>query len=172
MKRAMFFLWLFTAGTFATDEKPQPPLERPHIQAVKVNESPNIDGLLDDPAWQRAAKVTGFWRTDFDEMASEQTEVLICHDDEHLYVAFLCHDSQPQLIQAQQRKRGGAFWNDDSVSLGIDPLNRPRFTPDQPTYIFYVKPVGTQDEIVPSGAAAKIEWRGDWKAAAKITEKG
>ena len=173
MKRAMFLLWFFVATAFAVaDEKPHPPLERPKIHAVKVNEPPNIDGLLDDPAWQKAVKVTGFWRMDFDELASEQTEVLICHDNEHLYVAFLCHDSQPQLIRAQQRKRGGAFGNDDWVSLGIDPLNRPRLTPDQPIYIFYVNPIGTQDEIVPGGAAAKIEWRGDWKAAAKITEKG
>jgi len=77
MKRAMFLLWFFVATAFAVaDEKPHPPLERPKIHAVKVNEPPNIDGLLDDPAWQKAAKVTGFWRMDFDELASEQTEVL------------------------------------------------------------------------------------------------
>ena len=35
-----------------------------------------------------------------------------------------------------------------------------------------VNPLGTQSEWVPGGAAAKIEWRGDWQASAKITEKG
>lgn len=36
---------------------------------------PKIDGLLNDEAWQKAAKVTGFWRLDKDELAEEQTEV-------------------------------------------------------------------------------------------------
>jgi len=85
------------------------PTERPHIPAIKVNSPPKIDGDLSDAVWKTAAKVTGFWRTDRDQLAEEQTEVLICYDDTAIYVAFICHDSQPNLIRAQQRKRGGAF---------------------------------------------------------------
>ncbi|MCC6038231.1 MAG: hypothetical protein LM632_08510, partial [Armatimonadetes bacterium] len=111
-----------------------------------------------------------FWRLDKDELAEEQTEVLICYDDVAVYIAFVCHDSQPHLIRAQQKKRGGGLWGDDLVSVNIDPLNRPRIFSDE--YTFMVNPLGTQSEWVPGGAAAKIEWRGDWQAAAKITEKG
>lgn len=164
--------WVFLLLTSLVSalEPPAIPTERPRIPAIKVNAPPRIDGELDDPVWEEAAKVTGFWRTEWDEMAPEQTEVWICYDNAQLYVAFLCHDSQPQMIRAQQRKRGGGLFNDDWVSVGIDPLNRPRI--DQPTYVFFVNPLGTQDEIVPGGAATKIEWRGDWRAAAKVTQQG
>ncbi len=164
------WLSLLLMATALASEPPSIPTERPRIPAIKVNNPPRIDGELDDAAWNEAAKVTGFWLNDWDELAPEQTEVRICYDDRHLYVAFLCYDSQPQMIRAQQRKRGGSFGNDDWVSLGIDPLNRPQV--EQPTYIFFVNPLGTQDEIVPGGAAAKIEWRGDWQAAAQITPQG
>ena len=147
-----------------------PSADRPHIPAIKVNAAPKIDGLLNDEAWQKAAKVTGFWRLDKDELAEEQTEVLICYDDVAVYIAFVCHDSQPHLIRAQQKKRGGGLWGDDFVSVNIDPLNQPRIFSDE--YTFMVNPLGTQSEWVPGGAAAKIEWRGDWQAAAKITERG
>ncbi len=116
----------------------EPPLKRPHIPAVKVNEPIKIDGLLDEAAWQKAAKVTGFWRTDRDELAKEQTEVLICYDEMAIYIAFLCHDSQPQLIRAQQKKRGGSFGNDDLVIVELDPLNRPRFG-GEGLYWFYIR---------------------------------
>jgi len=147
-----------------------PSTDRPHIPAIKVNAAPRIDGLLDDEAWQKAAKVTGFWRLDKDELAEEQTEVLICYDNAAIYIAFICHDSKPNLIRAQQKKRSGGLWGDDFVSVNIDPLNQPRIFSEE--YTFMVNPLGTQSEWVPGGAAAKIEWRGDWQASAKITEKG
>jgi len=123
--------------------------DRPHIPAIKVNAAPKIDGLLNDEAWQKAAKVTGFWRLDKDGLAEEQTEVLICYDDVAVYIAFVCHDSQPHLIRAQQKKRGGGFWGDDFVSVNIDPLNQPRIFSDE--YTFMVNPLGTQSEWVPGG---------------------
>lgn len=147
------------------------PTGRPHIPAIKVNSPPKIDGDLNDAAWKIAAKVTGFWRTDRDQLAQEQTEVLICYDDTAIYVAFICHDSQPNLIRAQQRKRGGAFQSDDFITVNIDPLNQP-LVGGGTFYSFLVNPLGTQNEWVPGGAAEKIEWRGDWQAEAKITESG
>lgn len=101
-------LWLLTMGS-GLENRQVVPTERPHIPAIKVNSPPKIDGDLSDAVWKTAAKVTGFWRTDRDQLAEEQTEVLICYDDTAIYVAFICHDSQPNLIRAQQRKRGGAF---------------------------------------------------------------
>lgn len=163
---ALMFHW---ATMVQCDEKPL--TERPHILAIKVNLPPKIDGELDDDAWQKAVKVTGFWRTDRDELAQEQTEAWICYDDTDIYIAFLCYDSQPNLIRAQQRKRGGDLSADDIATIHIDPLNQPRVFGGT-VYSFSVNPLGTQSEQVPGGAAAKIEWRGDWQAKTKITEKG
>ncbi|MEM2368601.1 MAG: carbohydrate binding family 9 domain-containing protein [Candidatus Bathyarchaeia archaeon] len=166
--------WMLILGILLVNKSvkgEEPPLKRPTIPAIKVNEPPKIDGFLDEPLWQKAAKITGFWRTDRDELAKEQTEVLICYDEKSIYVAFLCNDSQPQLIRAQQRKRGGDLSGDDIIAVNIDPLNQPRVFGDT-TYSFFVNPLGTQNEEVPGGAAVKIEWRGDWQVKTKITEKG
>jgi len=159
------------AVSSALENQPVAPQERPRIPAIKVNSPPKIDGDLSDEAWHNAAKVTGFWRTDRDQLAEEQTEVWICYDDTAIYIAFLCFDSQLTLIRAQQRRRGGSFQNDDFISVKIDPLNRPIIAGGI-FYTFSVNPIGTQNEWVPGGAAQKIEWRGDWKAKAKITEIG
>ena len=175
MRRLLFIvgwlsLCLLTVAS-ALENQQVAPKERPRIPAIKVNSPPQIDGDLSDEAWQNAAKVTGFWRIDRDQLAEEQTEVWVCYDDTAIYIAFLCFDSQPSLIRAQQRKRGGSFQNDDFISVNIDPLNRPIIAGGI-FYTFSVNPIGTQNEWVPGGAAQKIEWRGDWKAKAKITEMG
>ena len=73
-------LWLLTMGS-GLENRQVVPTGRPHIPAIKVNSPPKIDGDLNDAAWKIAAKVTGFWRTDRDQLAQEQTEVLICYDD-------------------------------------------------------------------------------------------
>lgn len=154
---------------------------RPTIPAVKVNPAPVIDGDLSDQAWQEAFKITEFFSM-IQEQARfyEKTEAYVCYDDRHLYIAFRCYDSQPQLIKAQQRKRGwrlnlgdeeGLIPVDDIVFVMIDPLNRVQFVGGA-TYTFAVNPNGAQTEDIPGGAAAKIEWRGDWKAATKMDDRG
>ncbi len=156
------------------------PTDRPRIPAIKVNPPPVIDGDLSDPTWKEAYEISQFFPV-IQEAAlhKEDTRAWICYDQKHLFVAFLCKDSQPQLIRAQQRKRGwrlntgeeGLGPSDDAVTILVDPLNRL-----QPgggaVYFFAVNPNGAQTEEIPGGSAAKIEWRGDWKAAARITADG
>ena len=86
MKPALAFVLLlcaapaFAAGTAAP---PHPP-----IQAVRLAEAVNIDGVLDEPIWQSAQKVTDFYQStpDQGEKASQRTEVRIAYDDDALYV--------------------------------------------------------------------------------------
>lgn len=48
---------------------------------------PTLDGKLDDPAWRRAAAVTGFVQLD-GQLSPRQTTVFAIHDSERLYLAF------------------------------------------------------------------------------------
>lgn len=148
MLERFWMFWVIAFLIFAVTEgwcKERPSTKRPHIPAVKFNLPPKIDGILDDEVWREAAKVTGFGRTDKDELAEEQTEVMICYDDFAIYIAFLCYDSQLHPICAQQRKRSGGLENDDSFGVVIDSLNQPRVYGDT-NYTFTVNPLGTQDE--------------------------
>ncbi|MCJ7750043.1 MAG: carbohydrate binding family 9 domain-containing protein, partial [Armatimonadetes bacterium] len=137
------------------------------IEAVRVDEPPEIDGKLDDACWQKATRVEGFWRTVVDAAEMEPTEAWICYGEEAIYAAFRCHDSKPSEIRCDQKKRQGNIWGDDFVELGLDVENSGRNE-----YTFRVNAAGTQQDQVPGGTSEKIEWKGDWRAAAKRDESG
>lgn len=125
---------------------------------------PVIDGVLDDKCWEKAARLTDFRASVYRRPAREQTIVFICCDETHLYVAFHCLDSQPAKLHAYQRKRDGGMNQDDYVELEIDSLHTHRRDTD-----FDINVIGTQRDTVGSG---KVEWKGDWQAAARVVKDG
>ena len=137
------------------------------IECVPVEQPPTIDGALDDSCWRQAAQVEGFYRYDKDLPASEPTEAYICYDDSAIYVAFRCHDSKPGEIRCEQRKRGGSMWMDDAVSVRFDTYHEHR-----DGYFFEMNARGTQRESMLDTMVPKIEWRGDWRGAARIDAEG
>jgi hypothetical protein len=134
---------------------------------VAIAEPPVIDGRLDDACWEQATHVDGFWRERIDAPEHERTEAWLCYDSRAIYVAFRCHDSRPSEIRYDQKKRQGSLYRDDQVQFWLDVENK-----SQNFYSFRVNPAGTQEDRVPGGASEKIEWRGDWRAAAAIDEGG
>ena len=139
----------------------------PSFAAVVVTQAPVIDGKLDDPCWQQASHMEGFWRTDHDAPELERTEAWLCYTSRAIYVAFRCYDSEPSDIKATQKKRQGNFRDDDWVGLWLDVTNR-----GSGFYAFRVNPVGTQLDSTPGGTSEKIEWKGDWRAAAAVDQGG
>ena len=138
------------------------PLEFP---AVKADIAPVVDGVLNDECWKNASEVVGF--TFQGEPSKLSTTTYFCYDSEKIYFAFDCKDPDPSRILAQQKKRGGGIWDDDFVRVVLNCMH------DHSTfYVFTVNPLGTQSEDIPGGSAAKIEWRGDWRAAGKINGDG
>ncbi len=137
------------------------------VSCVRVEVAPVIDGVLDDACWQAAEVSPCFYLNEREGVVTEQTAAYLCSDDRNIYVAFDCRDSQPEKIVAAQRRRGAGMGDDDFVSLSID-----RATGGLGWYTFEVSPLGTQNHNVPGGSAPKIEWQGDWHAAARVTERG
>jgi len=141
----------------------------PVIQAVYVDTPPQIDGRLDDPCWAQASRLEGFTTLDVEQSPPEETIGLICVDDKAIYVAVICHDRTPEEIVADETRRNGDLSKDDNIVLRIDPWHKHG---ESDAYLFYVNPRGTQAESIPGGSATKIEWRGDWNAAAARTPAG
>ncbi len=140
----------------------------PNIAAVQITEPPAIDGRLDDACWQQASHVAGFWRTAHDLPEFERTEAWIAYTSKAIYVALRCYDSEAGSIKATQRKRQGSFSDDDYVGFWLD------VAPDAggSFYSFRVNPLGTQLDSTPGGTSEKVEWKGDWRAAAAIDTEG
>lgn len=85
---------------------------RPHDQApsaiaARRGGSVQIDGRLDESAWQAATPITEFRQNDPNEgqPASERTEARILIDDAAIYVGVRLYDSEPQKIQSQLARR-------------------------------------------------------------------
>lgn len=141
--------------------------ESPQLSPSKVETPPAIDGILDDECWLNAAKGENFTLYDEKKAPQEQTEFFICYDDTNIYIAFHCFDSQPDKIIATQKERDGGIWNDDYVSIYLDTYHEHRNVE-----CFYVNAIGTQRDYRTQGSAGKIEWKGDWSAAAITVEDG
>jgi hypothetical protein len=144
----------------SSSERTKPALVVPFCTAA-----PKIDGVLDDPCWKNAAHADHFAR--LKSPVVQQTEVWVCADKTHLYVAFHCCDSQPQLIRASETVRNGNTGVDDYVAVDLDSQN------DQRNYSqFFVTERGTQNENIEGGTADNITWAGDWRAATHVTNDG
>ena len=139
----------------------------PAIEAVYVDAAPVIDGRLDDPCWAKAARVENFYCSEWDAPAPEETIGFICADGDAIYIAVVCNDRTPQDIVADEARRGGDMSEDDCIRVWLDPTQQYRNY-----YAFDVNARGTQAEGIPGGSATKIEWRGDWTAAAAQTDAG
>jgi len=139
------------------------------MKAVRTSQPPQIDGKLDDPCWQEAPQAVDFMDKYFDTRAKDQTTAYLLYDDENVYVAFYCHDSQPDQIIARETKRDGNCWNDDRVAFTIDPFHAHLY---EHRSFFIVNAIGTQFSSIAGGRASKTEWKGDWKAGASRVSDG
>jgi hypothetical protein len=158
---------LLTAWTVTPSAASETKNPVPSVPAVVFAAPPEIDGHLDDPCWQQATHIEDFRREKVDAPPLEPTEAWIGCDSTAIYVAFRCGDSKPEQIRRTQKKRQGRIWDDDRVEVGIDVGNN-----GSNWYSFNVTPAGTQYDSVPGGTSEKIEWKGDWRAAALEDESG
>lgn len=141
--------------------------ERPTIPGVKATTPPKIDGDLSDECWKQAPSVTDFHFLPDGSDAQEPTTARICYDESNVYIAFYCKDSVPGGITTQQKKRGGSLKGDDWVGVDLA-----CYSDRHPIVWFDVSASGVQSENLQSGDASKIEWKGDWTAAAKKVTDG
>jgi hypothetical protein len=143
--------------------------DQPLIKAVYAPVPPRLDGVLDDDIWKNSPRLENFYATDLDRAPTERTVVWLAYDDSYIYWAARVSDSEPTTLRMEQTRRGGSVRNDDYIALGFDVGNQHRHDGD---YVFRVTPSGVQDERVPDGAATKVEWRGDWRTAARVDSTG
>jgi hypothetical protein len=130
----------------------------------------NIDGVLDEKAWENATK----FNLDIEVMPAENvpapvdTECYLIYDTNQLYVGCRAFDPEPEKIRAYLSDRDEA-WQDDSIGLIIDTFN------DQNrAFAFFVNPLGIQgDEIMSSGGTQEdMSWDAIWDSAGQITDFG
>ncbi len=86
-----------------------------------TSQPPRVDGALDDPIWQQAARIADF--VDYRQSAipaAAATEVLLLHDREHLYLGFRCYEPALNQLKTAAAAHDGNVFADDSVELFLD----------------------------------------------------
>jgi hypothetical protein len=86
-----------------------------------ISEAPEIDGQLNDPAWEAVAWGGGDFRQlnpDKGKPASVQTKFKILYDEKNLYVAVKCFDPDPSKIAKRMSRRDS--FEGDFVEINID----------------------------------------------------
>ncbi len=140
---------------------------RQNFTVARCTAPPTIDGKLNDACWATATHVQGFYRLQSNAPVPEQTEAWLCADSRHLYIAFHCLDSHPELIRASETQRNGDISHDDLVGIDIDSQNTRR---DASTFMMSAN--GTQVDQFEGGTASNITWAGDWRGAVARTKDG
>ena len=117
---------------------------RPRIRPPRIYTPPVIDGRLDDPVWQTATLITDFvQQAPLDGApATEETEVYLAYDADHLYFGFYLHYDDPGLMRANRVDRDRAP-QDDLITVYFDP-----FMDQQRVYDFDVNAYNVQGDGV------------------------
>ncbi|MGB2843999.1 MAG: carbohydrate binding family 9 domain-containing protein, partial [Candidatus Aminicenantaceae bacterium] len=139
--------------------------------AIKINESIEIDGLLNEPGWKKAVDANELMQFKPEKGNPDyvETTIKILYDDNFIYFGFLCYDPQPDKIEAQVKERDKDLRNDDSVYILIDSLfDRDNF------YYFGTNLLGAQFDgrLSLDGQRADVKWDGVWKSASQKTDFG
>jgi hypothetical protein len=109
--------------------------------AAPVEESPVIDGRVEESLWERAELITDFIQAEPYEgqPATEKTEVRILYDDSHMYVAVVCYDSDPSGIIVTDERRDADLDDTDSFRMIFD-----TYLDRQNGFVFGTNPAGIE----------------------------
>ncbi len=131
--------------------------------------APDIDGLLDDPAWNIVA-----WESDFIESRPDentapdhQTKFKIVYDQKFLYVGIRAYDSEPDKIEMRLSRRDG--FTGDWVGLFIDSYHDKRSA-----FGFVTTAAGVKGDVFESnnGNNEDESWNPIWYTKSNTDKEG
>lgn len=176
--RALSFVLFMLTPWIAASAGQSVVQERPTIRAHRLQENDhiNMDGRLDEPAWERAEPAADFRQSDPQngEPATERSEIRILYGRDNLYIGAEFFDSEPQGMLGNQMVRDGFLASDDRFMWVLDPFNDQRSG-----YFFEINPGGAMgdSQLVPAqggsfGMGQNRAWDGIWLARVRRHDEG
>jgi uncharacterized membrane protein YgcG len=135
-----------TGALFAQDRADP---RHPSVTPTRATVPPRVDGQLDDPIWQTAARITQFVQERPVEgaPATEETDVYLAYDSRQLYFGIHAHYADRSIMRANRSDRD-QLRRDDTVTVFFDP-----FLDQQRGYAFSVNGYGVQGDSLISGSS-------------------
>lgn len=109
---------LIVMQTLAAQAPPSPKPEPKSTDIPRIDAQITIDGELDEPAWQKAARLTPFVLNETMQPARGSTDVRVWYDGSALYLGWVCDDVD---IQATFTKRDSRFWEEEVAEFFVTP---------------------------------------------------
>ena len=131
------------------------------VRAYRLTAPLRIDGRLDEEIYASIAPIDGFVQQLPVEgvPATEPTELWVFFDEDNLYVAARCHDSQADRITANELRRdnNGIWQYNDNFTVSLDTFHDRRNG-----FFFQTNPIGgVRDQAINDGAN-NVNWNTVW----------
>lgn len=131
---------------------------------LAADERIRLDGRLEEPVWRRATPAAGFLQRDPNEgePATEETEVYVVYNSDHLYLGVMLFDSDVNGILAYQKEWDAPLYTDDRFMWIFD-----TFLDGRTGYYFEINPAGLMgDGLLGPGYHFGVNksWDGIWEA--------
>lgn len=135
-------------------------------QAVRIQEKPRIDGVLNDACWN-----AGRWDGSFVQQQpfqahepSQYTEICILYDDDNLYVGMKCYDDDPSKIRSVLSRRDE--FSGDMAGIAID-----SYADNRTAFEFSVTAAGQKVDLMHLGAGEFDQnWDAVWDGKASVQD--
>ncbi len=141
----------------------------PIIDIGRTAQAVEIDGRLNDPAWQDASRVPVSWQVNpiANVPAKFSTTAYIMDDGKTLFVAFDARTDRPGGIRAHLGKRDSLF-NDDYVAIAIDTSGD-----GTRAFQFLANPLGVQaDAVIEPQRGEDFSFDAIFDTAGRINDNG
>lgn len=163
---------VFAAAAHAAPDSTAAAPDTTHATRVRVERAGapiNVDGSLDEAAWQSATAIGGFKQRDPNEGAepTQKTEVRLLYDDQALYIGARMYDTHPDsVVKILARRDGGS--RSDYFQVYLDPYYDRRTG-----YFFGVNAAGTlADGTIYNDGWTDNSWDGVWEGRAHVDAQG
>ena len=114
----------------------------PRIEAASSSAPIAVDGRLDEPAWSRAARLTGFsqYQPVDGRAAEDPTEVLVWYAPDAIYFGIRARELHGDVVRATRANRDN-ITSEDHVQILLDTYNDRRLA-----FLFGVNALGVQQD--------------------------
>ncbi len=142
-----------------------------NLGAVYADSKITIDGVLDEKVWLDATHISNFTQRELYEgvPASERTEVAMAFNEDYLYIAVWCYDSEPGKLTAKELRRDFKYDLDDNIIVIIDTYHDKRNG-----FMFVTNPNAARADlqVFNNGGSVNPYWNGVWNVRTTRTSQG
>ena len=170
MKRLLYYWFFFLSAGILSGQSSSP---RKVIKAHKIATGDIIlDGRPSEPFWEDIEGVTDFQMQEPVEggQPTERTLVKIAYDQNNLYLAIVCYDSEADGIKSFQMRRDASLDTDDRFRWILD-----TYLDGRNAYFFETNPRGLMSDgllTIGQGTTLNENWDGIWRPWTHIGPEG